>query len=112
VSALALVAAPREQRFEVSRPELEAWVDAVDPTDPDDAALAGRWLAQLPPGDGYLRDATLLGRPLGLAPAAVRCPVRLWAGDRDARVTVTPTTHLATLLRSWPDVLAWLVDPA
>jgi pimeloyl-ACP methyl ester carboxylesterase len=93
----------------------------------DDAALTAREALAAP--DGYLRDATLLGRPWGLGPAAVRCPVRLWAGEHDARnpppaarwwagrlpgagVTVTPTTHLATLLRSWPDVLAWLVDPA
>ena len=44
-------------------------------------ALAARWLASLPPDDGALLGAEL---------------------------TVTPTTHLATLLANWQTILAAL----
>ncbi len=64
--------------------------------------------------------------PLLTAPEEVRCPSYLWSGELDesappeegaalgaritgATVTVRPaTTHLATLLAHWPDLLATL----
>ena len=159
VAALAVVAAPRETReatcpidelVEEYRPEFEAWRATVDPADPDDAALAARWLPGLPEddaalvarhftdpevaasvrealanSDGYLRDAALLFSPWGFDLGDIRCPAHLffglddernppsngeWWADRipQAELTVTPTTHLATLLASWPTVLGAL----
>ena len=71
----------------------------------------------------YLQDCLALLRPWPFAAARVRCPVRLLAGEQDlrhgpdvaaglaagfpdAQVLVRPTTHLATLLAHWPEVLA------
>jgi pimeloyl-ACP methyl ester carboxylesterase len=159
VTALAVVAAPRETRtatgpvvagMERARPELEEWAAGVHVADPDDAALADRWLGALPPEDaallrascstaevaasarealachdGYLRDAALLLSDWGFALSDVRCPTRLWYGAHDdrnppetgrwwadriagAELTVTPTTHLATLIQNWPAILAAL----
>ena len=153
VSALAVVAAPRETRtamgppdaeVEQARPEFEQWASGVNAADPDDAALAARWLGSLPPDDaallgaavstadlaasarealachdGYLRDAALLLSDWGFDLSDVRCPTHLWFGAQDdrnppstgqwwadriagAELTVTPTTHLATLLANWP----------
>jgi pimeloyl-ACP methyl ester carboxylesterase len=72
--------------------------------------------------EGYLRDAALLLRPWDLDATAVTCPTTLWVGDRDdkavaasswwaeripqATVEMAPgTTHLATLLSQWPQIL-------
>ncbi len=78
--------------------------------------------------EGYLRDAALAFSPWDHQPGEVRCPVRLWFGELDdrasasaamplvdrlpdAEVTVRPaTTHLATLVAHWADVLAALRD--
>jgi pimeloyl-ACP methyl ester carboxylesterase len=78
--------------------------------------------------DGYLRDAALLHRPWQHRPAEVACPVRAWFGEDDDRspadrasgllagfadleVTVRPgTSHLATLVAHWSDVLETLRD--
>lgn len=78
--------------------------------------------------DGYLRDAALLHGPWQHGPAEVACPVRAWFGEDDDRspadgasgllagfadleVTVRPSTsHLATLVAHWPDVLGTLRD--
>ena len=78
--------------------------------------------------DGYLRDAALLHRPWQHDPAEVACPVRAWFGEDDDRspadgvsgllagfadleVTVRPgTSHLATLVAYWSDLLATLRD--
>ena len=126
------------------------WAAGVDVADPDDAALAARWLggaapedaallgAALTPAevaasarealachDGYLRDAALLFSDWGFDLEDVRCPTHLWYGADDDRnppanggggptaspgpsSTVTPTTHLATLLANWPTILATL----
>ena len=134
------------------RPEFLAWRAGVVPDDPDDEALAARWVAALPPGDGalvaalgpravassvrealagpdgYLRDAALLWRPWEHGPAQVRCPVRAWFGEDDDRsgaagaahllagfadleVVVRPrTSHLATLVGHWHEVLTTLRD--
>ena len=76
--------------------------------------------------DGYLRDAATMSRPWSHGPEVVRCPVRAWFGELDDRsaaagasdllagfadldVTVRPgTTHLATLVAHWPEVLTTL----
>ena len=67
--------------------------------------------------------ATLLFRPWGVDVASASCPVHLWYGERDGRalpgaawlaervphaeVVVRPgSTHLATLLEHWPEILA------
>ena len=159
VAALAVVAAPRETRtamgtvdaeIERARPEFAQWAAGVNAADPDDAALAARWLGSQPPDDaallgaelsaadiaasvrealachdGYLRDAALLFSDWGFAVSDVRCPTQLWYGAHDERnppstgqwwadqitgaeLTVTPTTHLATLLANWRTILAAL----
>jgi pimeloyl-ACP methyl ester carboxylesterase len=156
VSALGVVAAPRETRtamgpldaeVERARPEFEQWAASVDPADPDDTAMAARWLDSLPPDDaallgsalstaevaasarealvchdGYLRDAALLVSDWGFVLTDIRCPTHLWYGAHDdrnppatgrwwadriagAELTVTPTTHLATLLANWDEIL-------
>lgn len=76
--------------------------------------------------EGYLRDAALVFRPWDHDPEEVGAPAYLWFGELDdaappaegralgaripgATVTVRPaTTHLATLLAHWPDILATL----
>jgi pimeloyl-ACP methyl ester carboxylesterase len=155
VAALGLVAAQApvpepgtvEEKVERFRPGFAEHVAGIDPDDPDDTALARRFLALLPAADGallerrvgttgvaasvrealaspegYLRDAALLLSPWDHQPEDVRCPVHLWFGADDERstyaaagwagrfagatVVVRPgTTHLATLLAHWPDVL-------
>lgn len=78
--------------------------------------------------EGYLRDAALTFRPWAFDVTSVRCPTWLWYGEEDqrarpggdwlaaripgARLHVVPgATHLATLLRSWPEVLSTLLGP-
>lgn len=138
-----------EDAMDTARPELEAWARGVDVSDPDDAALAGRWAAALPEQDaalvrrlpvtdvaasarealadhhGFLRDAALAFRPWDVDVSAVRCRTHLWYGEADERalpgaawfgariphasLVVRPgTTHLATLVRHWPDILTTL----
>jgi pimeloyl-ACP methyl ester carboxylesterase len=93
---------------------------------PADVAAAVREALCVP--DGYLRDAAIMSRPWGHGPELVRCSVRAWFGEMDDRstasgasdllagfadldVTVRPgTTHLATLVAHWPEVLATLRD--
>jgi len=135
VRAVALVAGPVDPRHEPGtvaevverfRPEFEGWVARLDPGDPDDAALARRFLADLPPADaallgslrtpaqlaasvrealadhdGYLRDAALTFRPWDATPADVRCPVHTWQDDR--------ARHLSTLFVNWEPILAALL---
>jgi pimeloyl-ACP methyl ester carboxylesterase len=79
--------------------------------------------------DGYLRDAARLFSDWGVDLAAIGCPTHLWFGAHDDRnppangewwrarvphagLTVTDTTHLATLLANWPAVLHALVGPS
>jgi pimeloyl-ACP methyl ester carboxylesterase len=154
VAVLGLVASPLAAPDPAASfgPEFEAWSAGIDPADPDDEALAARWLRGLPAADaallsglgtsgvaasvrealaqpdGYLCDAeTLLGE-WGFAPEDVRVPTHLWYGADDdrnppatgrwwaeriagSRFVVRPaTTHLATLLAHWPDVLTTLFD--
>jgi pimeloyl-ACP methyl ester carboxylesterase len=119
VAALAVAAAPRETRtgvgspdaeVERARPEFAEWAAGVNAGDPDDGALAARWLGSLPPDDaallgsalptadvaasarealacpdGYLRDAALLAFDWGFAVSDARCPTQLWYGTKDDR---------------------------
>lgn len=130
VSALGLVAPPddgRREDVEDARPEFEAWVAHLDPADRDDAALATRFVAELPPADaallssrrtteqvaasvrealadpdGYLRDVALTFRPWDATLEDVGCPVHTWPDE--------PATHLSTLLASWEPILLALLD--
>ena len=111
VTAMALVSAQGntvtdtegtvEDAMERMRPEFMEWRAKIDPDDEDDAALAARFLAELPAADaallrefddefvgylafealvkpeGYLRDAALLFRPWDFEVADVRCPRRV-----------------------------------
>ena len=156
VDAVGLVAAqaPAPEPGSVSdkikrfRPGFVDYVARLAVADPDDAAVAGRFLEQLPRADaaalaagfntagtaaaarealatpeGYLRDAALLLSPWDHTPAEVTAPVRLWFGELDDRVAspawvrlfadpvcvILPgTTHLATLLTHWTDILRCL----
>jgi pimeloyl-ACP methyl ester carboxylesterase len=120
VTALALVSAQANHVTDVAgpddtvedavdrlRPEFMAWRAKVDPDDEDDAALAGRFLAELPEPDaallrefddefvaylafeslvkpeGYLRDAALLFREWDYEASAISCPTTLWCGELD-----------------------------
>jgi pimeloyl-ACP methyl ester carboxylesterase len=96
-----------------------------------DAALLGErgtefvagvvWEALRQP-EGYLRDAALLFREWDFRVGDVACPATLWVGEADekamaavpwwterlpaAELRVAPrTSHLATLLRQWPEIL-------
>ena len=158
VTSLAVVAAPTETRtatgpiealVEKYRPEFAAGAASMDVADPDDEAVARRWLAALPPADagllaslgheavaasarealarhdGYLRDAAWLFSDWAIDWPAIRCPAQLCYGTQDdrnppeagrwwadriphAELTVTETTHLATLLLNWPRILEHL----
>ncbi len=98
-----------DELVERHRAGFAAFVADVDPSDPDDEALAARWLAGLPgqdaallgsagpafvagsvrealaDPDGYLRDAALLTRAWPEQAEDVRCPTRLWYGEHDER---------------------------
>ena len=107
------------------------WLTMLPPEDADlvralgPAEVAASVREALAEPDGYLRDAALLHRPWQHAPAEVRCPVRpgsasddrsgadaaadLVAGFGEVEVVVRPrTTHLATLVAHWPDILRTL----
>jgi pimeloyl-ACP methyl ester carboxylesterase len=91
----------------------------------DIAAAAREELANL---DGYLRDAAVTFRAWEVRPELVRCPTWLWYGDLDANASVrngwwlaeriegatlvirSKTTHLATLIRHWDEILTTLRD--
>jgi pimeloyl-ACP methyl ester carboxylesterase len=100
-----------EDAVERMRPEFMAWRANLDPDDEDDAALAARFLAELPERDaallrafddeflgnlafealvkpdGYLRDAALLFREWDFDPSAVRSPATIWVGEDDEQAT-------------------------
>jgi pimeloyl-ACP methyl ester carboxylesterase len=93
---------------ETVRPGFLAYRSRMAPDDPDDAALAERWMSGLPAEDrallalrlpadlaadareallvpdGYLHDAALVFHRWAFDVADVRCPVTLWCGGRDA----------------------------
>lgn len=102
-----LAAGTPQQNVARVSPEFLAWRSSIDPEDADDAGLAERWLASLPPSDrvlldgpvtevaaaareallvpdGYLADAALVFAPWSFRVEDVACPVTLWYGERDA----------------------------
>lgn len=110
------------------------WLTMLPPDDADlvaalgPAEVAASVREALAVPDGYLRDAALLHRPWQHGPAEVLCGVHAWFGELDDRsgveaaadllagfgeveVVVRPrTTHLATLVAHWPDVLTTVRD--
>jgi pimeloyl-ACP methyl ester carboxylesterase len=67
-----------DEAVALMRPDFEAYVDQLGPGDPDDAALAGRFLAELDPRDADLTTRpgpAIDGRPLG-SEAAIAAAVR------------------------------------
>jgi pimeloyl-ACP methyl ester carboxylesterase len=107
------------------------WLGSLPPQDAEllarlgAAGVAASAREALASHEGYLRDAALLFSDWDVDLAAVGCPTRLRYGAHDdrnppaigdwwaeripgAELTVTPTTHLATLLAHWRDVLAEL----
>jgi pimeloyl-ACP methyl ester carboxylesterase len=111
---------------------VERWLTMLPPGDADlvagcgTEAVASSLREALAEPWGYLRDAALMSRPWAHDPTEVRCPVHAWFGELDDRaspeaaadllsgfgdlaVTVRPaTTHLATLVAHWPEVLGAL----
>ena len=118
VTAMALVSAQGntvtdtegtvEDAVERMRPEFMDWRAKIDPDDEDDAALAARFLAELPAADAALapRVRRRVRRLPGLrgageagglpprrgpavprrgtsTPSAVRCPTTVWCGELD-----------------------------
>ncbi|WP_151081590.1 alpha/beta fold hydrolase [Nocardioides cynanchi] len=93
-------------------PDFAQYRARVDPDDPDDEALATRWLSSLPDDDralllrdagfdhaaaareavgepsGYLGDAAIVFRPWEFRVEDVVCPVSLWYGEHDANAPV------------------------
>jgi pimeloyl-ACP methyl ester carboxylesterase len=104
----ALAVGTADANVERVRPGFLDYRSGVDPDDPDDEALARRWVEPLPGEDralietgpaaelaaaareaigtpeGYLADAALVFAPWPFDLADVRCPVTLWYGERDA----------------------------
>ncbi len=104
------------------RPDFEAYVAALAPDDPDDAALAERFLSGLPmldrqmldgqgPAqvaaatrealtrpDGYLRDAAVTFRAWEFDIERVLCPVQLWYGALDPQTSTRNGEWLAAHL--------------
>jgi pimeloyl-ACP methyl ester carboxylesterase len=138
-TALGLVGAPGmeptesdgsvEDAMERLRPGFMQWRAGLDPDDEDDAALAGRFLAELPEQDaallrghddeflgamvwealvkpeGYLRDAALLFREWDFDPADCRCPVNLWVGEEDEKALAATPWWTERLPKAEVDVL-------
>ena len=95
-------------KVEAVRPGFVSYRSEVAPEDPDDVALAARWMSALPAEDrmllagrspadlagdareallvpdGYLSDAALVFGRWPFDVAGIRCPATLWYGDRDA----------------------------
>ena len=93
-----LARTPVDECVELMRPDFEEFVARVAPDDPDDEALARRWVGGLPPHDaalvaalpdadiaeqvresvgrtdGYLRDAAVSFRDWEFDAGQVRCP--------------------------------------
>jgi pimeloyl-ACP methyl ester carboxylesterase len=110
------------RRFTVQLPPRDAaLLGALPPTDV--AAGVREALART---DGYLRDAAAAFREWEVRPELVGCPTWLWYGDLDVNAPVRNgrwlaahvpgavlvvrkrSTHLATLLEHWDDVLTTL----
>ncbi len=120
----ALAAGTVEENVARVRPDFLAYRATVGPEDPDDAALAERWVTALPDGDrllvaarpaseraaaareallvpdGYLADAALVFHAWDFRVEDVRCPVALWYGARDANAPPRNGAWLADRLSS------------
>ena len=95
---------------------------------PADVAASVREALACP--DGYLRDAAVMFHPWEVRPESIGCPAWLWYGELDANAPVRngrwlaehvpgatlvvreQTTHLATLVQHWDDILTTLRDAA
>lgn len=108
-----------EENVAAMRPDFLAYVDRVDPSDRDDAAVAARCseglhdldaalLADVPVADraaaarealatpdGYLRDAAVAFRAWEFRPEEVQCPTWLWYGAHDPQAAVRNGVWLA-----------------
>lgn len=117
-----LAAATPEDAVELLRPDFAAWVSGISPDDPDDDALATRWLAAMSPADretlsplgsgmlaaaarealtqldGYLRDVAVTFRAWEFPLDAVTCPVWLAYGEYDDNVSLRNAHWLAANL--------------
>jgi pimeloyl-ACP methyl ester carboxylesterase len=112
-----------EQNVARVGPDFSAWRAGIGPENPDDVALAARWLGALPETDrvwvegpaaevaaaareaignpnGYVADAALVFAPWPFRVEDVRCPVSLWHGERDANA---PPRNGAWLADHLPD---------
>lgn len=120
----ALAVGDPDSNRERVRPDFLEYRARVDPEDPDDAALAARWLAPLPDADrallvdrsaadlaasareaigrpeGYLADAALVFASWPFALSDVTAPVTLWYGEHDAQA---PPRNGAWLASNLPD---------
>jgi pimeloyl-ACP methyl ester carboxylesterase len=107
------------QNVEVMRPDFEAYVEALDPHNADDATIAARLLGELHPLDaaavgalpetdvavatreslvhpeGYLRDAALAFRTWDFRPEDIGCPTWIWHGELDPQASVRNARWLA-----------------
>jgi pimeloyl-ACP methyl ester carboxylesterase len=117
-----LAAGSVDDNLALVTPDFMAYRDRVDPDDPDNEALAERWLGFLPDDDrfllergtaldraaaareavgnpsGYLADAAVAFRPWDFRVEDVRCPVSLWYGEHDANAPVRNGRWLAGAL--------------
>lgn len=106
-------------RFLTQHPPEDAALLAQQPA-PEVAAAVREALAH---DDGYLRDAAITFRHWDFNVADVTAPTTLWYGEQDsnappdngreladrlphATLRLLPTTHLATLLTGWSEILA------
>jgi pimeloyl-ACP methyl ester carboxylesterase len=111
-------------RFTAELPAQDAELLRSVTTTADLAASVREALAR---PEGYLLDAALTFRPWAFDVSAISCPAELWYGEedprarpggdwlaeriRDARLhVVAGATHVATLLRSWEEILGTLLD--
>ncbi|MEV6285127.1 alpha/beta hydrolase [Kribbella sp. NPDC051770] len=114
-----LAQAEVDESVERIRPDFTAYVEQLDPADPDDDALAARWTTGHPPLDaewfagqsaadlaaaarealanpaGYLRDAAISFRDWGFRPEDVTCPTTVWHGVADPQVSIRNARWLA-----------------
>ena len=112
-----------DDAVELLRPGYADWVAGVDANDPDDEAVASRWLAAMSADDGqalarvptdvlaaaarealaqldgYLRDVAVTFRDWDFEVSAITCPVWLAYGEYDDNVSLRNAEWLAASLR-------------
>lgn len=108
----ALAAVPEDEAVAMLRAQFEPWAAGMAPRDPDDDALARRWMGAAHPldakllagrpaaelaeearealsrSDGYVRDAVATFRRWHFRPEAIGCRVHLWYGAHDPSASV------------------------